>query len=130
MSRRPFHRPVSPTRWYLAHPRYLRYLSREVTCFGIGALALLLLVALRSLHGGPERWAAFRAALEGPWSAAGLAVILMLAVHNATSWFNVAPKAMPIQLGERFLPGSYVAAAHYLVWVLLSLAVLWLAGVG
>jgi fumarate reductase subunit C len=130
MSRRPYVRTVSPTRWYLAHPRYLRYLSREVTCFGIGALALALLVALRSLAGGPADWAAFRAALEGPWSAAGLTVILVLAVHNATSWFNVAPKAMPIQLGERFVPGVYVAAAHYLVWALASLLLLWLAGVG
>ena len=121
---------MSRTRWYFAHPRYLRYLSREVTCFGIGALAVVLLAALRSLAGGPASWAAFQDTLEGPWSAAGLAVILVLAVHNATSWFNVAPKAMPVQIGESFVPDRYLVAAHYAAWALLSLLLFALAGVG
>ena len=30
MSRKPFVRPVSKTGWYFKHPRYLRYMSREV----------------------------------------------------------------------------------------------------
>ena len=36
MSRRPFVRPVSKTGWYFQHPRYLRYMSREISCFFIG----------------------------------------------------------------------------------------------
>ena len=66
MSRRPLVRPVSPTRWYLAHPRYLRYMSREVTCVFIGALAVLMLVALLRLAQGPDAWAGFLGALRSP----------------------------------------------------------------
>ncbi len=129
MSRKPFVREVSKTGWYLKHPRYLRYMSREVTCIFIGAFALLMLCTLERLSKGPEAFASFMAALKGPWSFLGLALILAFAVHNATNWFNVTPKAMPVQIGEEFLDGKYIVGAHYAVWAVASLVVLFFAGV-
>jgi fumarate reductase subunit C len=129
MSRKPYVREVSKTRWYFRHPRYLRYMSREVTCIFIGAFALLLLCTLDRLAAGPEAYASFIAALQGPWSVVGLLLVLVFAVHNTTSWFNVTPKAMPVQIGESFLPGGYIVFAHYAAWILVSLAVLYFAGV-
>lgn len=129
MSRKPYVRPVSTTGWYLRHPRYLRYMSREVTCIFIGALAVLMVCALYHLAQGEAAYAAFVAAITGSWSALGSLLILVAAVHNAVSWFKVTPKALPVQVGERFLPGQYIVAAHYLAWTLLSLVVLWFAGV-
>ena len=129
MSRKPFVREVSKTGWYLKHPRYLRYMSREVTCIFIGAFALLMLCTLERLSRGPEAFASFMAALKGPWSFLGLALILAFAVHNATNWFNVTPKAMPVQIGEEFLDGKYIVGAHYAVWAVASLVVLFFAGV-
>ena len=128
MSRKPFVREVSKTGWYFKQPRYLRYMSREVTCIFIGAFALLLLCALGRLSEGQAAYESFLTALQGPWSILGLLVVLLFAVHNATSWFNVTPKAMPVQIGEDFLPGKYIVAAHYAVWIVVSLAVLFLAG--
>jgi fumarate reductase subunit C len=52
MSRKPFVRPVSKTGWWLKHPRYMRYMSREVTCIPIGAFALLMVCALERLSKG------------------------------------------------------------------------------
>ena len=129
MSRKPFVRQVSRTRWYFKHPRYLRYMSREVTCVFIGAFALLLLCAVERLSEGQAAYEAFLAAITGPWSALGLLVVLVFAVHNATSWFNVTPKALPVQIGEEFLPGKYIIGAHYAAWVIASLLVLFFAGV-
>jgi fumarate reductase subunit C len=129
MSRKPYVRPVSKTGWYFKHPRYLRYMSREVTCIFIGAFALLMVCALERLSQGQAAFDAFMAALTGPWSALGLLVILVFAVHNATSWFNVTPKALPVQIGEEFLPGKYIIGAHYAVWAGTTLVVLLLAGV-
>lgn len=129
MSRRPYVREVSKTRWYFKHRRYLRYMSREVTCIFIGAFALLLLCALLHLSRGQTAWESFLAAIEGPWSAFGLLIVLVFAVHNTTSWFNVTPKAMPVQIGEDFLPGKVIVAAHYAVWIGVSLLVLYFAGV-
>jgi fumarate reductase subunit C len=127
MSRKPYVRAVSRTGWYFRHPRYLRYMSREVTCVFIGAFALLLLCALERLSAGRAAWESFLAALTGPWSVLALLVVLAFAVHNSTSWFNVTPKAMPVQIGEDFLPGRYIVAAHYAAWLIASLLILYLA---
>ena len=129
MSRKPFVREVSKTGWYLKHPRYLRYMSREVTCVFIGAFALLLLCAVERLSAGQAAYESFLADITGPWSAVALLVVLAFSVHNTTSWFNVTPKAMPVQIGEEFLDGKYIVGAHYAVWALVSLVVVLLAGV-
>ena len=133
MSRKPFVREISNTSWYLnppfKHPRYLRYMSREVTCVFIGAFALLMLCAVERLSAGQAAYEEFLAAITGPLSALGLLVILAFAVHNTTSWFNVTPKAMPVQIGEEFLAGKYIIGAHYAAWALASLVILFFAGV-
>ena len=36
---------------------------------------------------------------------------------------------MPIQLGEKKLPDSYIIIGHYVAWVLVSAFIFWLAGV-
>ncbi len=129
MSRKPYIRPVSRTRWYFKHPRYLRYMSREVTCVFIGAFALLLLCAVERLSAGRAAYESFLAAITGPGSAVALLVVLAFAVHNTTSWFNVTPKAMPVQIGEGFLPGMVIVAAHYVAWLAVSLTLLYFAQV-
>lgn len=128
MSRKPYVRAVSKTGWYLKHPRYLRYMSREVTCVFIGAFALFMLYALVRLSEGQAAYEAFLASVSGPGGVLGLLLILVFAVHNATSWFNVTPKALPVQIGEQFLAGKYIIGAHYAVWVLASLALLFFSG--
>jgi fumarate reductase subunit C len=81
------------------------------------------------LSKGQEAFDSFLAAIKGPWGFLGLAVILAFAVHNATNWFNVTPKAMPVQIGEEFLDGKYIVGAHYAVWIVATLVVLFFAGV-
>jgi len=129
MSRKPYVRKVSKTRWYFKHPRYLRYMSREVTCLFIGAFALLMLCTVERLSEGRAAYESFIAAITGPWSAFGLAVVLAFALHNTTSWFNVTPKAMPVQIGEDFLPGKFIVGAHYAAWLIASLLILYFAQV-
>ena len=128
MSRKPYVRPVSYTTWYFKHPRYLRYMSREVTCIFIGALALLIVCLLERLSAGQAAYEHFLHSLRSPGAIIGLVLILGFAVHNATSWFNVTPKALPVQLGEEFLDGKYIVAAHYVGWLVACLIVLLFAG--
>ncbi len=129
MSRKPYMRDVPKTSWYLRQGRYLRYMGREVTCVFVGAYALFLLVAIKRLSEGQ---AAYEAFLEGLRSPAGILfqlVTLVFALYHASSWFNLTPKAMPVQRGEEFVPGGVIVGAHYAGWVVVSLIVLFLAGV-
>ena len=129
MSRKPYVRAVSKTGWFLKHPRYMRYMSREVTCIPIGAFALLLVCAVERLATGKAEFESFMAAIQGPWAFLGLLIVLLFATYNSTNWFNVTPKAMPVQMGEEFLAGKYIVGAHYAVWAVASLVILFFAGV-
>ena len=129
VTRKPYVREVPRLRWFFRHPRYLRYMAREVTCIFIGAYTLLLLVGISRLAEGQAAYEGFLQALKGPASVLFHVVALVFALYHTATWFNVTPKALPVQIGEEFLPGRIVAGAHYVVWALLSLAILFLAGV-
>lgn len=128
MSRNPLIREVPPSSWYFRHPRYLRYMSREITCIFIGAYCVLLVFALQALAAGKESYEAFLQALQSPLSIAFHVLALIAALYHATTWFNATQKAMPVQIGENFLPGSWISGAHYVVWAVLSAIVIVLAG--
>ena len=126
---RPFVREPATTTWYLAHPRYLKHMAQELTSVFIAAYALLLLAGVRALAAGEEAWEAFLAGLGGPVSLGLQWLILAATLYHTVSWFAVTPKAMPLQFGEWFVPGVFIAGAHYLAWLAASLIILYLAGV-
>jgi len=129
MSRRPLVRVCPPTTWYFRQPRYLRYMSREITSIFVGAYCVLLVVALQRLAAGQAAWEGFLLALQSPLSIVFHLLALVAAVYHAATWFNATQKAMPVQIGEDFLPGNVISGAHYVAWVVLSCVVLFLAGV-
>ncbi len=127
VTRRPYVRRET-WRWILRHPRYLRYMAREFSCLFIGAWTFLLVWGLKRLSEGPEAWAAYLETLRSPLSVAFHLVAIVFAAYHSLTWFNLTPKALPIQLGESVVPGSVVAGAHYILWAALSFAVLLLSG--
>jgi fumarate reductase subunit C len=129
MSRKPLVRECPPTTWYFRQPRYLRYMSREITSIFIGAYCVLLVVGLHRLANGPEAWEGFLLALRSPDSIVFHLLALAASFYHAATWFNATQKAMPIQIGEDFVPGNIVSGAHYAAWAVLSVAILFLAGV-
>ena len=131
MSRQPYIRPVSKTTWYMRNGRYKRYMLREVTCLIVGFYCLLTIVGLSALaSGSPERWNAFLEAQQNGFMVGVHAVALLYyLVYMTFDWFKLAPKAMPVQLGENKVEDRVIVIGHYAAWVLVSLAVFWLAGV-
>jgi fumarate reductase subunit C len=125
----PRYRPTLPGDWWLQHPGYLRYMLREVTCVAIGAYVALLIVGLLRLGQGPEAWEAFRATISsGPGVALQL-IAFLLAIYHSTTWFSLAPRTMPLQVGARHVPGGLITAAHFLLWAVISLLLLLAVGV-
>ena len=98
MSRRPYVRPVSNTRWYLGNGRYRRYMLREVTCLLVGFYCFLAIWALAALAtGSPDRWNAFLQTQQNAVMAAVHAVALIYyLIYMTFDWFQLAPKAMPL----------------------------------
>ena len=128
MTRRPYVRAISKSSWWLAQPRYIRYMARETSCVFIGAYTVVLAIGLLRLSQGPMSWNAFLDALSTPASLIFHGVALAFALYHTTTWFNVTPKAMPLQFGETQVPGGIIIAAHYAGWIVVSAAILVLSG--
>ena len=50
-------------------------------------------------------------------------------VYMTFDWFKLAPKAMPVQLGENKLPDRAIVIGHYAAWAAVTLFIFRLAGV-
>lgn len=124
MSRRPYKQPVSRTGWWLAQPRYIRYMMREISSLFIGGYALVMIVGLYRMSQGPHEYAAFYEALMGPAGVTYAVVTLLFAAYHTYTWFLVTPKAMPLVLAGKRVPGLVIIGAHWLGFLVAS-AALW-----
>jgi fumarate reductase subunit C len=127
MSRKPYVREMT-SEWIFRHPRYLRYMTREFSCLFIGGWTLMMVWGLKQLAAGPEAWALFLEWLKSPASIAFHVIALGFALYHSITWFNLTPKALPLQFGEEFVPDAAISGAHFAAWAVLSAAVLYLAG--
>jgi fumarate reductase subunit C len=128
MSRKPYMRKL-PKWWWLRQRSYTIYMIRELTCIFIGAYTTVIVVGLMRLSQGRSEYDAFLNSLHSPfWITFHLVAILFALFHTVT-WFGVAPKAMPLQIGERKVPDAAIIMAHYAGWIVVSAAVLFLARV-
>ena len=116
---------------HLVDGRYKRYMLREVTCLLVGFYSLLAIFGLAALAAGsPERWDAFLATQQNGLMVTVHAIALVyFLIYMTFDWFKLAPKAMPVQIGEKKLPAQVIVIGHYVVWVVVSLVIFWLAGV-
>ena len=130
MSRQPYVRPVSKTTWYMRSGRYKRYMLREVTCLLVGFYCFLAIWGLAALSAGTaESWNAFLASQQNlPMIVVHAAALLYYLVYMTFDWFKLAPKAMPVQIGEKKVAPGAIVAGHYVAWILVSLFIFWLAG--
>jgi fumarate reductase subunit C len=127
MSRKPYVREMT-SEWIFRHPRYLRYMTREFSCLFIGGWTLMMVWGLKQLAEGPAAWAAFLEFLKSPASIVFHVIALAFATYHSVTWFNLTPKALPLQLGEEFVPDAAISGAHFAAWAVLSAALLYLAG--
>jgi len=130
MSRQPYVRPISTTTWYMRNGRYKVYVLRELTSFLVAFYSVLTILALSALADSQEHWNAWMASQQSTGMVIFHALALLYFLFFQTfPWFKLAPKAMPVQLGEKKLPDSAIVIGHYVVWVIVSLFIFWLAGV-
>ena len=131
MSRRPYVRQMSTTTWYMRNGRYKVYVLRELSSFLVAFYSFLTIYALAVLaSGSAEQWNGFLASQQG----AGMVIFHALALlyflfFQTFPWFKLAPKAMPVHVGEKKLPDSYIIIGHYVAWIVVTAFIFWLAGV-
>lgn len=115
--------PHMPLFWWLGRASYLRYMLRELTCVPIAAWILMATVGLVELVRGPAAWQGFLHGMASPAGVAFQVIVLIAGVYHAVTWFALAPRTMPLELGGRRVPGAWVQGAHYLLLLAILVAV-------
>jgi fumarate reductase subunit C len=128
MSRRPYIRELSKTGWWLKQPRYVRYMAREMSALFIGIYVLILMAGLFGLSRGEAAYEAFLEDAEGPVGLIFAVIAMIFAVYHTYTWFQVTPKAMPLMIGSKRIPGAFIVGAHWFGLVVVSVLLWLLAG--
>ena len=126
MSRKPYIQPVSAS-WWLQSSFYTGYMIRELTSVFIGAYTVVLLIGVIRLSQGEIAYNGFLDALNSSLSIAFHVVAFLVVIYHSTTWFGVAPKAMPLQLGDDFSPPWIITLVHYIIWAIVSIFTLFIA---
>jgi fumarate reductase subunit C len=104
---------------------------RELTSVLVGFYSVLLIFALAALaENSASHWNAFLASQRNVAMVTIHAIALIyFLLYQTFAWFELAPKAMPIQMGEKKVPDRYIVIVHYIAWALISTFLFWLLGV-
>lgn len=123
--RKPYIRPI-PASWWLKRRPYFWFMVRELTAVFVAAYGVFLLVMLWKLRSGPEAFADFLSILQSPLSIVLHIIALLFAIYHSITWFNLSPKVTVVRLGEEKVSPALVAGSNYVLWVILSIMLIWL----
>ena len=120
-----WYRPRTSVYWWLGQWRYLKFILRELSSVFVATFVVVTLFQLRALRHGPEAYARFQHWLQTPPAIALSIISFVFVLLHTITWFNLAPRAMPVRVRGKRLPEFLVAAPNYVVWLGVSGAVAW-----
>lgn len=124
--RNAYHRPVAGN-WWRETPFYRFYMLREGTALPALFFSIELIFGLYALKQGPESWAHLVSILQNPIMILLNIVALAAALLHTKTWFDLAPKASIIIIGDEKLGPGPLVKGLWAVMVLVSLTVIALA---
>jgi len=117
-----YRRPMSLW-WWLESCAYSKFILRECTSLFVGIFAVILLFQISAISDGPEEYAAFMERLATPGFILLNGAVLLFVLYHSITWLNLVPTIVVIRLGGRRVPDGIIAAAHYVLWLALSVTI-------
>lgn len=111
--------------WWAKQKPYILFIVRELTSVFIAAYMVLLIIQLDALRRGPEAWDALLASFAALLSVGLHVLIFVFVIFHSLTWFWISPTALVLRIGGRRIPGAAIITANVVLWILLSLAVVW-----
>ena len=121
-----WYREKVSTYWWMRKWSHFKFILRELTSLAVAYFVLLALCLLRAIGDGPASYAAMQEWLKTPLAIALNLIAFILLLFHTITWFNLAPRAMPIRVGGKRLPDWMVAAPNYVAWLVISVIVAWI----
>ena len=115
-----------PIFWWVRKWTHIHFITRELTSVFVAFYAIELLFLLRTLTRGQEAYDAFLAWLQTPLALGLNTIAFLMIVFHSITWFNLAPKALVIRVGELRIPPVAIAGMNYAGWAVFSAALAWL----
>ena len=126
---RPYTRPM-PRSWWLHHRAYFWFMMREFTAVFVAIYCVLLLLMIwwlkRSRTHGPETYDRLLDYLQSLPLLGFHFLAFVAAMFHTVTWFALVPKVMVVRIGEEKIPPFLLVAAHWLLWLVITAAILWL----
>src|SRR5262249_24896252 len=113
------------TYWWAERWQSLKFILRELSSIAVGYLVAVILWLFWSLSQGPESYAAFQDWVKTPLLILVNIIALLFVLYHTITWFNLAPKAMPVRVGGKRLPDWMISAPNYVAWIIISLVIAW-----
>jgi fumarate reductase subunit C len=114
------------TWWWTEQWRSFKFILRELSSLAVIYFVALLLWLLWSLGQGPDKYLEFQVWMKDPLIIAFNVIALLFVLYHSITWFNLAPKAMPVRVGGQRLPEWMIAAPNYVLWIMISAVIAWL----
>ncbi len=114
------------TYWWTRKWKHFKFILRELSSLAVAYFVLLMICLLRAILDGPESYAAIQDWLRTPAAITINVIAFIFILYHTITWFNLAPKAMPVRVGGKRLPDWMVAAPNYVLWLGVSVYTAWL----
>ncbi len=88
--------------------------------------ALVLLFQIRALSQGQEAYAHFLDLLNTPVSVVLHGVAFVFVLFHSITWFNLAPKALVLRVGNRRVPDAVIKGLNFIGWIFFSCVIAWI----
>ena len=108
-----------------ARRSYLLFVAGSSSIF-VAWFVVFLLLLVAAVSRGEEAYRRFLDWSANPVVLAVNVIALLFVILHAVTWFNLAPKAMIVNVRGRRLPPKLVAIAHFDAWVFVSTVVAWI----
>lgn len=124
--RKPYVREVKAD-WWKNLGFYKFYMFRESTAVPAVWFSIVLIIGLFSLKGGPASWESFVGFLQNPIVMVMNIITLVMALVHTKTWFDLAPKAANVVVGDDKLGSKPIVTGFWVVMIVVSLVILAIA---
>ena len=121
-----YHRPIPASYWFSRKP-YTLFILRELSSAALGAYAAFLIFLMARAQDDPAAFNGFIEGLKSPLSIVLHLVALAFAVYHSVTFFNLTPRVLVVHRGEDRVPDGLIQGAHYAMWLVASLILLFIA---
>ncbi len=113
------------TYWWSRQWSHFKFILRELSSLSVAYFVILVLLLLRALSQGEASYAEFQEWLKTPLALALNVTGLFFVLFHTITWFNLAPRAMPVHVRGKRVPDWLLAAPNYVAWLAISALIAW-----